>query len=506
MEEKQDLNLDNVVKQIPKELTLEELAKLQEELAKLQKEQEKGMEDINEESDNVIKELFLEDGEEFDKEKCVAKIKDSRHIFIKYPNLQNKIKKRLDGIVSNYILIEYCFEVYNKYVNLLEQSKEELKRIKLNFRIPLYRINDITIKLPIKFKEEELGINVEWKGIDKYKNFPESVFQNIEPDDEDTSKIAYKFSNNNYVKENLEDVLTKTFTALYPGGFFKINNPALFNIDDKNHHIWRDIEVTIFGFNITGFNTTGKSWPGAEYLVKADFGNCGNQFNNLAGALIKTKQVELSNLPPFVTDISHMFKQATIGKTVNQLNVSNVTNMSHMFEESIIEQGIKIDKWNVSNVIDMSYMFCGTTFYNHLFLDLDEWNVSNVIDMSYMFYETTFHNDTFLILSKWKLYKNININNMFNSANLKRRASILIYNWDRTILRNGIGVFDNVENLMNIIRPRESSNIFVKTFNLIPKTLTNWARWFSGRTKGEKKYLKYKIKYLNLKKMINNKH
>ena len=52
-----------------------------------------------------------------------------------------------------------------------------------------------------------------------------------------------------------------------------------------------------------------------------------------------------------------------------------------------------ISKWNVSNVTDMCHMFSDSKFNG----DISKWDVNNINDMSYMFYYSEFNGD----ISKW---------------------------------------------------------------------------------------------------------
>ena len=83
-----------------------------------------------------------------------------------------------------------------------------------------------------------------------------------------------------------------------------------------------------------------------------------------------------------ITDMSMLFRYSDYNFDVSDWDVSNVTNMSGMFNSCFVFTGKGLENWNVSNAIDMSYMFCDCEDFN---CDLSKWNVSNVIDMSNLF-------------------------------------------------------------------------------------------------------------------------
>ena len=64
---------------------------------------------------------------------------------------------------------------------------------------------------------------------------------------------------------------------------------------------------------------------------------------------------------------------------LNDIDTSNITDMSHLFRYSDFNGNIS--GWNVSNVTDMEGMFASSTFNS----DISKWDVSNVTIMHMMF-------------------------------------------------------------------------------------------------------------------------
>ena len=80
--------------------------------------------------------------------------------------------------------------------------------------------------------------------------------------------------------------------------------------------------------------------------------------------------------------IRKLIKERGENANLNDIDTSEIIDMSHMFEYSYFNGDIS--EWDVSNVYNMGYMFMYTKFNG----DISKWNVSNVKNMQDMFYNS----------------------------------------------------------------------------------------------------------------------
>ena len=104
-----------------------------------------------------------------------------------------------------------------------------------------------------------------------------------------------------------------------------------------------------------------------------------------------------------VEDMSNMFEGSKFNGNISKWDVSNVTDMSKMFRKSVFNGDIS--QWNVSKVFDMSNMFEAAKFNGNI----SGWNVSNVRFMSEMFKDSKFDGD----ISHWDFSNLLNHDNLF---------------------------------------------------------------------------------------------
>lgn len=122
-----------------------------------------------------------------------------------------------------------------------------------------------------------------------------------------------------------------------------------------------------------------------------------------------------------ITDMSHLFGGHFNGD-ISKWDVSNVTNMEGMFENSEFKGNIS--KWNVSNVTNMSCMFKNSSFNG----DISKWNVSNVTDMGCMFEDSQFNGD----IGKWNVSNVTNMERMFRKSEFNGNVG----HWDVSKVKN----------------------------------------------------------------------
>jgi surface protein len=147
--------------------------------------------------------------------------------------------------------------------------------------------------------------------------------------------------------------------------------------------------------------------------------------------------------------MGYMFNESSVLSDLSNWNVSNVTNMYGMFW-CIHEVNINnIESWDVSNVTNMSKMFgC----YGGPFVEnISSWDVSNVNDMSEMFLGSSFNGD----ISNWDVSNVTNMSGMFGRSSFNGDIS----NWDVSNVTNmGVQKYSTVSMFSDSIFNGDISN------------------------------------------------
>lgn len=96
---------------------------------------------------------------------------------------------------------------------------------------------------------------------------------------------------------------------------------------------------------------------------------------------------------------------------LNFIDVSSLEDLSGVFSYPNHRFNGDISRWNVSHVTNMSHLF-----FNSLFAgDISRWDVSKVTDMSWMFWRSLFRGD----ISRWEVSEDANMKLMFYESPLE---------------------------------------------------------------------------------------
>ena len=185
----------------------------------------------------------------------------------------------------------------------------------------------------------------------------------------------------------------------------------LTTVNVKNLYLSNLKNITMFmngGTNvITTFNVSNVTLPSATTMKELFKGN----------KIIKTINItnmSISDLDTDTIDASYMFSGCTelLNVTLNNLNVSKVTNVSYMFDGDTKISGISFTSLDTSKVQNMSHMFNNCQALTSL--NLSCFNTSNVTDMSYMFNRCS--NLTNVNVSSFDTSKVKTMQNMFGNS------------------------------------------------------------------------------------------
>ena len=155
---------------------------------------------------------------------------------------------------------------------------------------------------------------------------------------------------------------------------------------DGNISQWNVSKVTDMSYIFCGskFNGDISQWNISEDAnIDKMFRGCALEKN---GRIPNLKNFDVSGKPVIAKNKQHLKSLITLAISkygpkvdLNFIDVSNVTNMSGLFDGSDFDGNIS--QWNVSKVTDMSHMFCDSKFNG----DISQWNISDDANIDEMF-------------------------------------------------------------------------------------------------------------------------
>ena len=208
--------------------------------------------------------------------------------------------------------------------------------------------------------------------------------------------------------------------------------------------------------------TSAGVWENAMLNVP-DFGNeLFKNVHNLSGVPTGLK----------LKSLDKTFEGTSPTTDIGVIDTSLVTSAVGTFLNSVVEVTDNIDIWDVSNVTNMSRMFEGAAFYNG---DISVWDVDNVTDMSRMFKgASTFDQD----LSAWDAFVG-NVTNMSAMFNFATQFNSNLTTWDVSAVTDMASMFNEADNFNQDIgdwdvgNVSDMSSMFFGT-NQFNRDLTEW--------------------------------
>ncbi len=168
-----------------------------------------------------------------------------------------------------------------------------------------------------------------------------------------------------------------------------------------------------------------------------------------------------------VTDMSNMFNDAKAlnSNSINHWNVSKVENMNGLFNKAETFNS-PLNSWDVSNVTDMSSMFGSASSFNQ---PLNSWNVANVTNTANMFHSSAYDQP----LNNWNVSNVTDMTGMFSSTKFNQPLN----NWNVSSVSTMNQMFFkalkfnqpignwNVSNVLYMEGVFEKANVFNQTLD-----------------------------------------
>ena len=186
--------------------------------------------------------------------------------------------------------------------------------------------------------------------------------------------------------------------------------------------------------NEADFEKAGKSTNGLQVGITRDTA----QFLSATHQTIAFSKTNSQKVKAIGTNWSHAFDDEDLSKfDGSNLDVSNVTDMSYMFDNDKISDFTSLANWDVSKVTNMRHMFMTTSISD--LTPLAHWDTSKVTDMSSMFASSLISDLT--PLTHWNTSKVTDMSAMFNSNSISDLTPLA--NWNTSKVTDMSAMFEN---------------------------------------------------------------
>ncbi len=263
------------------------------------------------------------------------------------------------------------------------------------------------------------------------------------------------WGNSTYDTISAWDAAAKTHTYAAPGTYtVKIRGTLTgwsFNYDGDKSKL-----TNISQWGSFKFGNTGNYFLGAENLTisATDIPSLSGTITMLNAFQLCSSVTTIPNLNSWdvsnVTNMSAMFQMASsFNQAIGSWDTSNVTSMAAMFNgASSFNQAI--GGWDTSQVTNMGSMFSGATLFNQA---IGSWDTSNVTDMSLMFVGASSFNQA---IGTWNTASVTDMTLMLNGATVFNQN---LNAWNTSNVTNMYGMFSDAAAFNQPIGSWNTSNV-----------------------------------------------
>lgn len=200
---------------------------------------------------------------------------------------------------------------------------------------------------------------------------------------EGTFQVEIRLESNTTQGEEDPDPYETAPTEAYSNWYYTLDDEN--NIITLNAYIGSETNVIVYAnYEVNGkIYRTQIASNGDNATDKTPYMFNRSAQNNCLNikSIIFSENIDTSN----VTNMSYMFDNCAylVSVELSGLDTSNVTNMGRMFNSCQSLTSLTLTNFDTSSVTNMSYMFCYCPKLTHL--EVSSFDTSNVTNMSYMF-------------------------------------------------------------------------------------------------------------------------
>ena len=245
-------------------------------------------------------------------------------------------------------------------------------------------------------------------------NQPITFFVALPPNDasdtDEADEVIFSFKNYYYTKENQYRLILKHIET------GNLGNVEGVTIRDRSGMFRGSHKLQNVYINTTDTENMSYMFAGAtEFNSQTIIGWDVSNVNNMSGMFQEAMEFnqpignwDVSN----VNDMSGMFQETgQFNQNLNEWKVGKVKNMAGMFRNAHIFDS-PIGVWDVRKVEDMSTMFLNASEFNQ---PIGNWSFSNIKDMHHMFQDAILFNQD---LSNWDVNSDTNVEGMYEDCGI----------------------------------------------------------------------------------------